>query len=101
MTAGSRHSLMRRMKKKPAKHFYTLTDLKNRDFDPSIRLGVIGNPVSHSLSPEMQNAALKACKIDMRYARFQIAADELPEAFSFIRQNDFVGVNLTVPHKIA
>ena len=92
------------MKKKRvvAKEIYTLADLKDwHDVDPPIRLGVFGDPVEHSLSPRMQNAALKHCKIDMQYARFQISPDELREAIDLIRKPEFVGVNLTIPHKIA
>jgi shikimate dehydrogenase len=85
-----------------AKQVYTLTDLKNwRDVDPPIRLGVFGDPVEHSLSPQMQNAALKQCKIDIQYARFHILPDELREAIDLIRKLEFVGLNLTIPHKIA
>jgi shikimate dehydrogenase len=88
------------------KEIYTLADLKDwekttHDVDPPIRLGVIGDPVAHSLSPQMQNAALSACKIDMQYARFQISSAELCEVLSLVRKLDFIGVNLTVPHKIA
>jgi shikimate dehydrogenase len=49
----------------------------------------------------MQNAALKASGLDMRYTRFQIAPTELQSALEFLRCLDFVGVNLTVPHKVA
>jgi shikimate 5-dehydrogenase len=85
---------------------YTLADLEKwdqvaRDFDSPIRLGVFGDPVAHSLSPEMQNAALRACEIDAQYARFHVRANELRSALRFLRSLDFVGVNLTVPHKIA
>ena len=85
---------------------YTLTDLekwrdKARDIDPPIRLGVFGDPVAHSLSPEMQNAALRACEINAQYARFHIRPNELRSALRFLRNLDLVGVNLTVPHKIA
>jgi shikimate dehydrogenase len=89
-------------KRRSAKEVYTLADLQNwRDVDPPIRLGVFGDPVEHSLSPQMQNAALKHCKIDMQYARFQISPKELPESIELIRKLEFVGVNLTIPHKIA
>lgn len=85
---------------------YTLADLENwsraaGEIDSPIRLCVFGDPVAHSLSPQMQNAALRACKIDMQYARFHIRANELRPALGFLRKLDFVGVNLTVPHKIA
>jgi shikimate dehydrogenase len=96
------------MKKKSAsaKEAYRLADLQDwskatQDVDPPIRLGVFGDPVAHSLSPQMQNAALKHCQIDMQYVRFQISPDELREALKLIRDLKFVGVNLTVPHKIA
>jgi shikimate dehydrogenase len=90
------------MKKKPAKEVYTLADLRKwEEIDSRIRLGVFGDPVAHSLSPQMQNAALRSCKIDMQYARFQIAPDELQSALGLIRELNFVGVNLTTPHKIA
>ena len=92
------------MKKKRsvAKSVCTLADLKKGvEVDPPIRLGVFGDPVEHSFSPQMQNAALKQCKIDMQYARFHISPNELREAFDLIRKLDFVGVNLTIPHKIS
>src|SRR5204862_6570257 len=72
-----------------------------RDIDPPIRLGVFGDPVAHSRSPQMQNAALRACEIKAQYARFHIRANELRSALLFLRKLDFVGINLTVPHKIA
>jgi shikimate dehydrogenase len=83
------------------KEIHTLADLKNWKKKTPIRLGVLGDPVAHSLSPQIQNAALEACKIDMQYGRFQISPDELGEALKLIRVVDFVGANLTLPHKIA
>ena len=85
---------------------YTLGDLEKwsevaRDIDPPIRLGVFGDPVAHSRSPEMQNAALRACELEAQYARFHIRPHELRSALRFLRNLDFVGVNLTVPHKTA
>src|SRR5437899_7880184 len=85
---------------------YILADLEKwrettRDIEPPIRLGVLGDPVAHSLSPQMQNAALRACEIDLQYARFHVRANELRSALLFLRRLDFVGINLTVPHKVA
>lgn len=89
-------------KRKPPKSVYTLADLKKGiEMDPPIRLGVFGDPVEHSLSPQMQNAALEHCKIDMQYARFHILREELREAIDLVQKLEFVGVNLTIPHKIA
>jgi shikimate dehydrogenase len=94
------------MTKKSTTERYALADLEKwqeatDDVDPPIRLGVFGDPVAHSLSPQMQNATLKECKIEMQYARFHIRANELRSALRFLRELDFIGVNLTVPHKIA
>ena len=94
------------MKKKRTTERYTLADFENwreaaRDAQPAIRLGVFGDPVAHSLSPQMQNAALKHCKIDMQYGRFHIRANELRSALHVLTELDFIGVSLTVPHKIA
>jgi shikimate dehydrogenase len=94
------------MKEKQMTERYTLADLENwreaaRDVEPPTRLGVFGDPVAHSLSPQMQNAALKHCKIDVQYARFHIRVNELRSALRFLRELDFIGINLTVPHKIA
>jgi shikimate dehydrogenase len=90
------------VKKKAANHIYTLADLQTwKAINPPIRLGVLGDPVAHSLSPQMQKAALEACQIDMQYGRFQISPGELGEALKLIRALDFVGANLTAPHKIA
>jgi shikimate dehydrogenase len=94
------------MEKKQTTDRYTLSDLEKwseiaRDIEPPIRLGVFGDPVAHSLSPQMQNAALRAGGIDMQYARFHIRPNELRSALLLVRSLDFVGINVTVPHKIA
>jgi shikimate dehydrogenase len=94
------------MKKKQTTERYTLADIEKwretaGDVDPPIRLGVFGDPVAHSLSPQLQNAALRACKSEMQYARFHIRSNELRSALRFLRELDFIGVNMTVPHKIA
>jgi shikimate dehydrogenase len=85
---------------------YELADLQNwaeatKDLPAPIRLGVLGDPVAHSLSPAMQNAALEASGLTMQYARFRILPNELAEALALLRENNFIGVNLTLPHKIA
>jgi shikimate dehydrogenase len=84
------------------KEIYTLADLQNwKPTKPPIRLGVIGHPVAHSRSPQMQNAALAESNLKMQYARFDIAPDELKSALDLFAQLEFLGVNLTVPHKVA
>ncbi|HEX3816911.1 MAG TPA: shikimate dehydrogenase [Chthoniobacterales bacterium] len=88
------------------KDVYQLADLQNwadatADLPAPIRLGVIGDPVAHSLSPALQNAALEASGLTMQYARFRILPNELEQTFRLMREHDFVGVNLTLPHKMA
>ena len=88
------------------KEFFDLNDLHNweettREISPPIRLGVLGDPVAHSKSPAMQNAALENAGLAMQYARFKIAPNELEAALRRMRDLGFVGCNLTVPHKIA
>jgi shikimate dehydrogenase len=86
------------------KDVYTFADLESwnaADVDPPIRLGIFGHPVAHSLSPEMQNAALRHCGIPMQYARFDIAPEELARALQRVSALGFAGVNLTAPHKSA
>lgn len=88
------------------KHFYTLPDLRvwkkiSEELEKPIRLGVLGHPVEHSLSPELQNAALEAAGLEMQYGRFQIRSEELAEALTLLRELHFVGLNLTVPHKVS
>ena len=83
------------------KESYTFADLKNWDAKGKspVRLGVFGDPVAHSLSPQMQNAALENLGLKERYGRFQIAAEELKTGLELIRRSNFVGINLTLPHK--
>jgi shikimate dehydrogenase len=85
------------------KEFYTLADLKSRDAKTTspVRLGVFGDPVAQSLSPQMQNAALEELGLKERYGRFQIGAEELQAGLELIQRLNFVGVNLTLPHKTA
>jgi shikimate dehydrogenase len=85
---------------------YELSDLENwgkvsAELPSPIRLGVLGYPVAHSLSRQMQNAALEASGLAMQYARFQISPNELTAALRLMREHDFIGINLTLPHKIA
>lgn len=64
-------------------------------------LGIIGNPVKHSLSPAMQNAAFEACGINYVYIPFVVAPEKLAEAVSGLRALGIGGFNVTIPHKVA
>jgi len=86
------------------KDVYTLSDLRNwtslgKDLKPPARLAVFGDPVEHSLSPQMHNPALRAADIDCQYIRLQIKADELVEALRTLGKAGFIGTNVTIPHK--
>jgi shikimate dehydrogenase len=64
-------------------------------------LGVIGDPVDHSRSPRMQNAALEAMGLNWAYVPMRVAADAVPDALRGLGSLGFVGCNVTVPHKEA
>jgi shikimate dehydrogenase len=64
-------------------------------------VGIFGDPVAHSLSPLMQNAALRLAGIDAVYVPFHVTPARLPGALAAIRSLGLVGVNLTIPHKEA
>ncbi|BCA80221.1 shikimate dehydrogenase [Desulfuromonas sp. AOP6] len=64
-------------------------------------LGIFGDPVAHSLSPRMHNAALAAAGIDAIYVPFHVTPDNLAGAIQALRALSLWGVNLTVPHKEA
>ena len=64
-------------------------------------LGIIGNPVRHSLSPAMQNAAIKACDLDYIYVPFSVQPESLAAAVSGLRALGVCGFNVTIPYKTA
>ena len=61
--------------------------------------GLIGDPVEHSFSPPMMNAAFSSMKLDARYLAFNVKPEEVSEAIKGIRALNFAGVNVTLPHK--
>jgi shikimate dehydrogenase len=63
--------------------------------------GILGDPVSHSLSPAMQNAAFAAAGIDGVYVPFPVAADDLKATMAGLHTAGVAGLNVTVPHKEA
>jgi len=64
-------------------------------------LGILGDPIQHSLSPRMQNAAIQAGNLDAVYVPFRVTREQLCDAVHGIRAMGIRGVNLTIPHKEA
>jgi shikimate dehydrogenase len=64
-------------------------------------LGVIGWPIVHSLSPAMQEAAIRAAGVDYAYIAMPVRPEELPKAVEGLRSLGFRGFNVTIPHKTA
>jgi shikimate dehydrogenase len=64
-------------------------------------VGLIGDPVSHSLSPRMQNAAFAARGLDWAYVPLRVQAECLEDAVTGLVTLDFAGANVTIPHKTA
>jgi shikimate dehydrogenase len=67
-----------------------------------IKLGLIGYPVGHSLSPKIQNTALKAGGLEGEYSLFPVAPDDLQALntlMASVRSGEMTGFNVTIPHK--
>lgn len=64
-------------------------------------LGVLGDPVHHSKSPAMHAAALKVLGLAHHYGAYHVKASELQGALEGARALGFLGLNLTIPHKVA
>lgn len=62
---------------------------------------IIGDPVDHSLSPAMHNAAFKALNLNCVYIAFRVGKDELEAGLLSLRKTNIAGFNVTMPHKIA
>jgi len=64
-------------------------------------VGIIGDPVQHSRSPQMHNAAIAERKLDYIYVPFHVRSGELREAIEGFKALNVLGVNVTIPHKRA
>jgi shikimate dehydrogenase len=60
---------------------------------------VIGDPIAHSLSPVMHNAAFRHLGLDFTYVAFHVLPAQLKAAVSGMRALQIAGTNVTVPHK--
>ena len=70
------------------------------EIDPGTQLcALLGDPVAHSGSPAMHNAAFRALGRKACYLAFQVDSNQLPAAIDGLRALGAVGANVTVPHK--
>ncbi len=86
------------------KTVYTFDDLQSwkrvtSEFEKPARVAVFGDPIAHSLSPEMHNPGLAAAGIDSEYVRLLIKPEELSKALRELPEQGFIGTNVTIPHK--
>lgn len=63
--------------------------------------GVIGDPIEHTLSPAMHNAAFRKLGLDYVYVPFRVRKEELGKAIEGMRALNIRGLNVTIPHKVA
>lgn len=62
--------------------------------------GLIGDPVEHSMSPAMHNAAFRKLGLDYIYVAFRVKPPELEQAIAGMRALNIRGLNVTIPHKV-
>ena len=66
-----------------------------------MNVALLGQPVSESLSPRMQNAAFEAAGLDWEYVLWEVAPEGLRDAVARLVAEGFAGANVTIPHKRA
>ena len=62
--------------------------------------GVIGDPIEHTMSPVMHNAAFSELGLDYVYVAFRVKGEELDKAIEGMKALDIAGLNVTIPHKV-
>jgi len=63
--------------------------------------GIIGDPIEHTMSPAMHNAAFEKMGVDYFYVPFRVKKEELAKAIEGVRALNIRGLNVTIPHKVA
>jgi shikimate dehydrogenase len=71
------------------------------ELSPQLLAGVIGDPVAHSRSPALHNAAFMQLGFAARYELWPTPAAELPARIASLRAPHILGANVTLPHKVA
>ena len=67
----------------------------------TLQAGIFGYPIGHSVSPAMHRAAFARAGIDATYAAWETPPDALADAVANLRGDEYLGANVTVPHKRA
>ena len=67
----------------------------------TLRAGIFGYPIAHSVSPPMHQAAFSHAGFDVAYEAWETHPDDLAEGIEQLRRDSYVGANVTVPHKQA
>jgi shikimate dehydrogenase len=62
--------------------------------------GIIGDPIEHSMSPAMHNAAFDKLGLNYLYVPFRVKREELDKAIAGVRALNIRGLNVTIPHKV-
>jgi shikimate dehydrogenase len=63
--------------------------------------GIIGDPIEHTMSPAMHNAAFKKSGLNYLYLPFRVKSEDLGEAIDGVRALNIRGLNVTIPHKVS
>jgi shikimate dehydrogenase len=63
--------------------------------------GIIGDPIEHTMSPVMHNAAFKHLDIDSVYLPFRVGQEDVARAIAGMKVLNIRGLNVTIPHKTA
>ncbi len=66
-----------------------------------LKAGIFGYPISHSISPAMHQAAFDHARIDASYTAWETHPSALADGISRLRGEEYLGANVTVPHKRA
>jgi len=76
--------------------------MKNKTISGETQVcGVIGDPIEHTMSPVMHNAAFSELGLDYVYVAFRVKSEELAGAIEGMRALNIRGLNVTIPHKVS
>lgn len=63
------------------------------------KIGIIGNPLSHTLSPDIHNSAIKFFNLDLSFEKWEMETNQLEEFFKTAHEKRIIGGCITIPHK--